>query len=235
MEVQDSKNRARAPGSYLVELVVIFVGVALAFAVENLREDLNERSVGDQYLADFRQDLLADAVMLNEQLAIRQGQLDRALTVIEFYEGRPVDPQAFFEAYYPILWSYVIAPNRNTMDEVLNSGSLRLIRDAEVRTGLLNLYTTYGRITHLEEHVARDFDNYLYDPTFSSVRIEFEGPWDDTPEYRRDMDLLLGNLTVENGIRLVALNIANEDGGLLQELRLAQSQVEALLASIPED
>ena len=59
--------------SYLIELVVVFVGVALAFAVENLREDLNEQAVGEQYQAGFRSDLLADLEMLNFQL----GQLIR--------------------------------------------------------------------------------------------------------------------------------------------------------------
>ena len=53
------------------------------------------------------------------------------------------------------------APNRNTMDEVLNSGSLRLIRDSGIRTGLLDLYTTYDRIAYLEDHMARDFDAYI--------------------------------------------------------------------------
>ena len=118
--------------SHLVELVVAFVGVALAFAVENLREDLNERSVGAQYLAAFRQDLIADSEMLGRQLEVRRTQLADALTVLEFFEGRSVDPQAFFEAYYDALLAYSTSPNRSTMDEVSSSGCLRLIRDSAV-------------------------------------------------------------------------------------------------------
>lgn len=91
--------RARNLRGHLIELVVVFVGVALAFAVENLREDLNERSVGTQCLSGFRQDLLADAEMLRGQQEARQTQLDNALAVLEFFDGRPVDPQAFFGPY----------------------------------------------------------------------------------------------------------------------------------------
>jgi len=40
--------RASTLRSYLAELVVVFVGVALAFAVDNFREARNERTVGDQ-------------------------------------------------------------------------------------------------------------------------------------------------------------------------------------------
>jgi len=57
----------------------VFVGVALAFAVENLRDDLNERDVGDQYLASFSQDLTADLEMLRGQVEARRAQLTNAL------------------------------------------------------------------------------------------------------------------------------------------------------------
>jgi hypothetical protein len=51
--------------SHLIELVVVFVGVALAFAVENFREDLSNRSVEAQYLRGFRQDLLGNLTVEN--------------------------------------------------------------------------------------------------------------------------------------------------------------------------
>lgn len=168
--------------SHLIELVVVFVGVALAFAVENFREDLSNRSVEAQYLRGFRQDLLEDAEMLRAEREARQAQMDNALAVLEFFEGRPADPQAFFE-----------------------------------------------------DHVARDFDEYLYNTTFSSIPVQFYGPWEDTPANRRALEVLLGNLTVENGFRLVVANLEYEKGGLLKNLETAQSQVESLLQIIPAD
>jgi len=220
---------------YLIELVVVFVGVALAFAVENLREDLSNRSVEAQYLRGFRQDLLADAEMLRAEREARQAQMDNALAVLEFFEARAADPQSFFERYYSVLWALHVAPNRNTMDEVLNSGSLRLIRDARVRTGLLDLYASYARIAFFEDHMARDFDEYLYNTTFTSIPVQFYGPWEDTPANRRAVEALLGNLAVENGFRLVVANLEYDSGGLLKELETAESQVKALLQIIPTD
>jgi hypothetical protein len=63
---------AKTLRSYLAELVVVFVGVALAFAVDNHREARNDRAVGDEYLSAFRQDLTADLQMLQRQLNDRQ-------------------------------------------------------------------------------------------------------------------------------------------------------------------
>jgi hypothetical protein len=220
---------------HLTELVVVFVGVALAFAVENLREDLSEQAVGEQYLRGFREDFLADLAMLQAQQEVRRRQLENALIVLGFIDGRPVDPQRFFEAYYPVLLAQYTAPNRNTMDEVLSSGTLRLIRDVEIRTRLLDLYATYDRIGRLEEHMARDFDSYLYDPTFSSIRLQLEGPWENTPANQRDVEILLNDLRVENGVRLVVANLELSGRGLLDELDLVRSQVEHLLRVIPTE
>lgn len=135
-------SKASTLRSYLAELVVVFVGVALAFAVDNLREARNDRAVGDQYLSAFRQDLTADLQMLEDQKSARQAQLRNAQTSLEFFEGRPNDPASFFEAYWPVLLELRTAPNRNAIDDVLSSGSLRLIRDPRIRTGLLRLYAS---------------------------------------------------------------------------------------------
>jgi len=219
--------------SLLTELVAVFIGVALAFAVENLRQDFNDRSVGDQYMSSFRQDLTDDLVTLQTQQDARQAQLKNAQTVLEFFKGRSIDPQTFFESYWPVLYELRTAPNRNTMNEMLNSGNLRLIRDAKIRAGLLNLYATYDRVARLEEHMARDFDSYLYDPTFSAIPIQVEGPWEDTPENRQAVETLLGDRRIENGLRLVVINLGIEGKGLLAQLKLVRSQVEQLLQLIP--
>ncbi|MEM9301346.1 MAG: hypothetical protein AAGE01_04505 [Pseudomonadota bacterium] len=222
-------------GRYFAEFIVVFIGVALAFTVENLREDMNDRAVGDQYLAGFAEDLRADLVMLDEQLELRRDQLKRARIVLEYYSGMSVGPQQFFSAYYPMLVSHDTLPNRNTMDEVLSSGSLRLIGDPEIRSGLLGLYASYDRIARQEAHMARDFDVYLYDPTFSSVRFQLEGPWDDSPENQAAVQALLSDLRVENGVRLIPANLELAGEGLLPELERARAQVEQLLALLPAD
>jgi len=68
-------SKASTLRSLLTELVAVFIGVALAFAVENLRQDFNDQAVGEQYLSGFRLDLTADLVMLQAQQEARPAQL----------------------------------------------------------------------------------------------------------------------------------------------------------------
>jgi hypothetical protein len=171
--------------------------------------------------------------MLQDQQDARRAQLKNAQTLLEFFDGKPSDPASFFEAYWPVLLELRTTPNRNTMDEVLSSGNLRLIRDPKIRAGLLNLYSTYARIAFFEEHMARDFDMYLYDPTFSSIPIQFKGPWKDTPANRQAVETLLGDRRVENGLRLIVVNLDSDHESFLPLLESARQQVEQLLQQIP--
>ena len=232
--MSEAPSKGNAFRRHLTELVVVFVGVALAFAVENLREDLNERAVGAEYLSSFRQDLSTDLEMLQAELEFRRDQRQLSETLLEFFEGRPSDPQAFFGAYWTAIQSRKTIPHRNTMDEVLSSGSLRLIRDPEIRSRLLTLYAGYDGIAFLEDHMVRDFEAYLYDPSFTTIPAHFIGPWEDTPANRNAVETLLGDIRVENGIRLIVANLGLEESGLIGQLADVRTQVEELLELIPE-
>lgn len=220
--------KGRSFGQYITELVVVFAGVALAFAVENLREDLNEQAVGDEYLAGFRQDLRLDLAMLDKEISFRQMQATDSRLLLGLITEPDASPNTFFDAYYRSLGAHTTSPNRNTMDEVLNSGSLRLIKNSDIRAALLELYASYDRIAFLEAHILRDFEHYLYDPTFSSVPLQLVGPWPDTPQNRLVMDTLRSNVTIQNGLRLLSGNIEYPETGLIALLQSARSQVLAL-------
>lgn len=219
-----------------LDFVIVVVGVFIGIQVANWNEARGARELGDDYIQRFRHDLLADSQMLQTEIEARKKQLEDALTVLEFFEGRELEIDLFFEAYYSVLYARTTRPNRNTMDEVLNSGSLRLIRDEGIRTSLLDLYAKYEAIGIHEKHIARDFDEYLYDPTFSSVPAQIEGPWEDNVINRAVAEKLLDNVTIENGFRLIALNLSYGDNeGLLVDLASVRSHVESLLQELPSE
>lgn len=83
--------------------------------------------------------------------------------------------------------------------------------------------------------MARDFDTYLYDPTFSTVPIQLSGPWENTPQTRLLAETLLANVTIENGFRLTIANLDYEGAGLQAELQSAHQRVESLLNDLPAE
>lgn len=217
-----------------LDFVIVVVGVFMGIQVSNWNDARSERVLSNDYLLAFQRDLSADSKMLQIEIEARKLQLENALAVLEYFEGESLDVSAFFEAYYAVLYARSTSPNRNTMDELLNSGSLRLIRNSQTRTGLLDLYSTYELIASHEEHIARDFDMYLYDPTFSSIPVQIEGPWADNMENRASAEALLNNVTIENGFRLIVLNLQYGDNqGLIADLEAASMLVDKLLQELP--
>ena len=213
----------------VLEVLIVIVGVVIGFQVTAWGEAQSEQAVEKQYIARFVEDLRRDLDMLASNIESREAQVQAAHAALAFYEGRELDVDAFFDTFYTALLYRGIAPNRNTMDEVLNSGNLRLIDDPVTREALLDLYATYTTILNVEEHIERDFSTYLYDPTYSAVPFKYPGPWSVDPDFRAAAQQLLVNQTVENGLRLILVNVGSE-GALLDMLRSARSDAEHLLS-----
>ena len=161
-----------------LDFVIVVVGVFIGIQVANWNDSRGEVRLGDDYLQGFRADLLADLDMLQTETEWRRNQYQDASTVLEFFDGRELDTNTFFKTYNRAIPSRTTRPHRNTMNEVLNSGNLRLIRDPEIRADLLDLYVMYDAISFTEDHIARDVDKYLYDETFSSIPVRFVGTLD---------------------------------------------------------
>ncbi|MEM7430564.1 MAG: hypothetical protein AAF351_01365 [Pseudomonadota bacterium] len=215
-----------------VDFLIVVVGVFIGIQVANWNDARSDVRVGDDYLRGLHADLSADAAMLAFEIEARHQQLEDAEVVLEFFDGRALDTNVFFGRYISAIISNNTQPNRNTMQEVLSSGNLRLIREPKIRTGLLELYALYESIALTEAHLARDFDTYLYDTTFSIIPVQFEGPWDDTAANRAAAQALLDNIAVENGLRLILVNLDFNGSGIIANLEVAQHQVFTLLEEI---
>lgn len=217
-----------------IDFAIVVIGVFVGIQVANWNEARSEVQLGEDYLRGFHADLVADAAMLDAEIEARRSQYRAAETVLEFFDGRAMDPDAFFESYYQALYALSTQPNENTLEEVLSSGNLRLIRDAETRAGLLNLYAMYEDIARQEEHLARDTDKYLYDTTFTTTPIQIVGPWEDNEANRAAAERLLRNVAIENGFRLIIVNLVFGDEGIITDLETAREQVRDLLDALSE-
>ena len=217
-----------------IDFVIVVVGVFIGIQVANWNQARGERRLGEEYLQRFGQDLAADCEMLSSEIRGRESQLVNARTVLEFFEGRPLEVSTFFAAFYDVLQAFSTAPNRNTMDEVTSTGSLRLIPEG-IRKDLLDLYTMYEDIAYGEEHLARDYDNYLYDTTFSIIPIQIAGPWEDNAGTRAAAERVINHQTIENGFRLVVVNLELADTGLVRDLKQAKSHVDKVMGAISPD
>jgi hypothetical protein len=125
---------------------MLFTAVFLGFIAENIREHAVEQNRAKEFSASLVQDLQSDTIAINKQIksiglysAVSDSLLQLSKTKLE---GRNASQFSFYSrfAYWttPILW------NRNTFEQIKNSGSLRYFTNV----GLLKKILQYDALVN---------------------------------------------------------------------------------------
>src|SRR6185295_6388496 len=124
---------------YLWEFLMLFLAVSLGFFVENQREHMVEHQRETQYMRSMIEDLKSDTTELTENIRLRRerdvmidsliyllGQRDISINGNSiYYLGRVISPPISF------------FPNDRTIQQLKNSGGLRLIRNMEISNSIM--------------------------------------------------------------------------------------------------
>ncbi len=154
-----------------LELIAVFVGIMAGFFVNSYQENKDERQLEHKYLESFHKNLLADSVLIQKHIAEDQNNLDvSGRAAYGMTRGKiPVDSAMAVMA--------VTATFNNlnmqdaTYESIVNSGSLGLIRDWELREELVSYYRYQQTIRDVEE-VYNDYVNtYVMPFLFKSVDL----------------------------------------------------------------
>ena len=129
----------KAPGKnfwhYFFEFFMLFLAVFCGFLVENFREHKieNEREV--QYMKSFVNDLARDTVSLNAGFPLKEQRIVAIDSVLFFFENHSnvnSIPGYVYRNIKRTTWDRHYRRNTGTIDQLKNSGALRLIRNQQV-------------------------------------------------------------------------------------------------------
>lgn len=195
------------------ELAVIVAGVLIALATDRWIEDLDARGMETAYVAMLLQDLEADSAAFAAQIMERQALLDWSANLHEQL-GDPSSTIATGPREFLIRLNYYSAwvpslVRQATWTELLSTGRLGLIRDAELRGSLGQYYST-------AENRRWGFDQM--DRELASIKALIEQPLE--PETRRAI----------NGFGGAQITQADADA-VLEELRSNRELRASLVAA----
>lgn len=121
---------------YFWEFLMLFLAVTLGFLVENMREGLVEHQREKQFIRSLFNDIRADTAHIARIIAARTAK-EHALDSLS-HMMNSASPEKFANQIYffaaPIARTlpYRLVPNDGTMQQLKNSGGLRLIRKRNV-------------------------------------------------------------------------------------------------------
>ncbi|GGD50598.1 DUF6090 family protein [Muriicola marianensis] len=154
------------------EIVLVVIGILIALQINNYNEARKQRAQEVHYLENLRTDLKLNIAELDNYIAVRNGRIESANKVLEYFEGKPLTDLNEF-AYHTTniyIWQKFTQQD-NTFQELVNSGNLALISNDSIKDGLLNLQALYSKLKNEEAHFRYDAEVLLYEPSYGVLDL----------------------------------------------------------------
>ena len=162
---------------YFWEFLMLFLAVTLGFFVENQREHYIEHQREKQFIKSLFNDVKSDTANITKIITARSAK-ERMLDSLTYMMNSP-RPRDFIKQIYPYAvlagrtLPYRFVPNDGTMQQLKNSGALRLIRnravvdsiskyDISVRNILGQYAVEENQIEHYRTAASKIFDALVF-------------------------------------------------------------------------
>ncbi len=189
----------------LLEMSIIVIGVYLGFKIEDWGEEQKEMSIEKQYLNYLLIDLERDILLMEKSIIRRYDKKIKGLKLAKRYalgKLRPKNRKKFISdiGYGAVFSSGIPSVYSGTYNELINSGSLRLIKNSTLRKEILSYYSYIEQTIKSQE---KSFSGYL--TTMNSLR-----PFDkNNPSYisKSDQKILMKSIKNHAFVKIVNLEI----------------------------
>ncbi len=127
---------------YIFDFAILFIGITLAFYVENFRQDMGDEAALQKYLHGLTDDLKSDSVIYKASKERLLYSIQRLDSLLLLTNNEKIDNSIKISLLAnSTLLIYDIGIDNNTNYKALiNSGQLKLISDINYRKGLKDYY-----------------------------------------------------------------------------------------------
>ena len=124
-----------------IEFSVIVLGVLVALLMESAWQDRQDQQLAEEYLERLRDDLQENREVLETDLAFSQQNCQSAQVLLGAFTGATgLPPEELVLHAWAAALNYTPDYETSTWDDLLASGRLGLIEDAELRTRIIDLF-----------------------------------------------------------------------------------------------
>ncbi len=166
----------------LANLLVVILGITIAFYLEGWREGRSKRNLEQQYLQALRQDLLADKDLLDTLIKIDESRLDKLTKISSASIGQyeHLDSIGLFMAY--IQFHVPFEPQTASFEAMTSSGIIDIIRSFELRTQIFQLHSQWYRGISQFDNAIMQHTNQFIRP-FSIYEVEHYSAFEVNPDF----------------------------------------------------
>lgn len=130
----------------LGEILIVIIGITIAFSLNRWGENNNDRKLRSQYLRSLEVDIRADKEHLTENIAAFEAKLADIHDMLPALHGDTARRSALSGKLFKLANLVYFHPHDITYRTLVNTGNIRLIGDFEVNKRLEEYYATHSRI-----------------------------------------------------------------------------------------
>jgi hypothetical protein len=167
----DLHHKKKKFREYILEFIMIFLAVTLGFFAEGLREHMSENTRAKEYAAMLLKDVVKDTIELKRMLVQYRELINNFDTLQDLRrtEGSKMNDFDFWYYSYPAFIAGRISFNDAALQQVKNSGNLRLFHGLKLKEKISeydNITRTFALRLEIELNwvpVLNAFNNNLFD------------------------------------------------------------------------
>lgn len=170
-----SENRKKWT-AYFLELLVVIIGISIAFALENWNESKKRTENEVNYLSSLKTDIEEDVTEIQTIMDSSQVLIQHISTLF----GLLYRPEAGEQIQIHHVTSTYTAPYFNAKDgtftSLLNSGALGIIENYQLKSQISNLYNVhYDELERLDEFVKDLVNTQIYPYMLAEIQFNPNG------------------------------------------------------------
>lgn len=166
-----SKNQMGKYFKYAIgEILLVMVGILLALQVNNWNENRKEADRRQDFLVELRKGIASDIVYLEKQDSVLSSHFDASEKALaKFYEARTLDEVLHVDSIFRFQWGD-LPLNTRVYDEMLNTGSLYLLKSEALKKQITDYYNTIDS----RQYMIKKINDVSIDFRDSKIRSQLD-------------------------------------------------------------
>jgi len=163
------KNKKIDWPGHLIELIVVFIGITLAFMLNNWRESYSDRLMAEKYINSFRNDIAYDHTQLDTIIISNENKLQRINDFINSLKNKKATLEGAEQMLGDMAEINPFYPKISTYESIKNSGNLNILTDYDIREKLIEYYQSLEEKKLVEEINMLFINNYILPFVYKNV------------------------------------------------------------------
>ena len=155
----------------ILEFLLIVLGVTIALWLENISEEYKERSIEQEYLISFQNDVRKDIIRLKTTIKNNQTIVSNVKIFLDKLMSKKIGNQEFIENITSLMNYDYFSPDDFTLESIRASGDFRLLKDKKIKRKILQLKRSYEFIEELQNNFQGALDDQIVPMIIENVNL----------------------------------------------------------------